>query len=121
MIMKKIFVGLTLALLVAVVALIFTKPTESDHRDAVRRLALEMVNEQIPNVPLMEDLQTLTTMAAINVVEEQMTQSLRVEEFGILNVGVMTYKGHQIIVSVGAADRVWLTVDKELVASVIGR
>ena len=118
---KKLFVLLVLVIIVALVAMKFTKPDREAHFNAVAQLTQNMVDKELSNIPipLPEEIVNIGPETAMGVANMYLLSNLMVNDYFFINVGTVNHHGTAYPVTIGAFNKVFLLVDEEQVKQVI--
>ena len=118
---KKLFVLLGLVVIVAVVALTFTKPARPAHFTAVAQLAQNMVDKELSNIPLPlpDEVVNFGSETAMGAANMYLLSNLMVNDYFFINVGTVNHHGTAYPVTVGVFNKVFLLVDEEQVRQAI--
>ena len=106
--MKKVFIVVTMVLAVTVVAMLLTKPEAKEHYDAVVGLTQNVVDQEAQGLQFGKDL-------AMNTAGFYLQSHMKVEDYFVVNVGMVNYKGMDIPITVGILGSVHRLVDEEQV------
>ena len=118
---KKLFVLLGLVVIVALVAMTFTKPDRQAHFNAVAQLAQNMVDKELSNIPLPlpDEVVNFGSETAMGAANMYLLSNLMVNDYFFVNVGTVNHHGTAYPVTIGAFNKVFLLVDEEQVKQVI--
>jgi hypothetical protein len=118
---KKLFVLLGLVVIVALVAMTFTKPDRQAHFNAVARLAQNMVDKELSNIPLPlpDEVVNIGSETAMGAANMYLLSNLMVNDYFFVNVGTVNHHGTAYPVTVGVFNKVFLLVDEEQVRQAI--
>jgi hypothetical protein len=118
---KKLFVLLVLVIIVALVAMKFTKPDREAHFNAVAQLTQNMVDKELSNIPipLPEEIVNIGSETAMGVANMYLLSNLMVNDYFFINVGTVNHHGTAYPVTICAFNKVFLLVDEEQVKQVI--
>ena len=118
---KKLFVLLVLVIIVALVAMKFTKPDREAHFNAVAQLTQNMVDKELSNIPipLPEEIVNIGSETAMGVANMYLLSNLMVNDYFFINVGTVNHHGTAYPVTIGAFNKVFLLVDEEQVRQAI--
>ena len=119
--MKKVFFVVTLVLAVTVVAMLLTKPEPKEHFDAVLSLTQNVVDQEAQGLEKLAEKVDMPEVAqfgkdlAMNTAGFYLQSHLKVEDYYVVNVGIVKYNGYDIPVTVGILGSVHRLVDEEQV------
>ena len=118
---KKLFVLLGLVVIVALVAMTFTKPDRQAHFNAVAQLAQNVVDKELSNIPLPlpDEVVNFGSETAMGAANMYLLSNLMVNDYFFVNVGTVNHHGTAYPVTIGAFNKVFLLVDEEQVKQVI--
>jgi hypothetical protein len=118
---KKLFVLLGLVIIVALVAMTFTKPDRQAHFNAVSQLTQNMVDKELSNIPdiLPDEIVNIGSETAMGVANMYLLNNLMVNDYFFINVGTVNHHGTAYPVTVGVFNKVFLLVDEEQVRKAI--
>lgn len=110
---KKVFVFLTFVVLILLTAMAFTKPEAWTHQAAVRQLALNVVSQEVSNAQLPDELVAAGTDVAMNAAGSFLQSSMQVDDYLVLNVGMVSFHGQTLPITIGAFGKVFVLADEE--------
>ena len=146
--MKHAFIIVTLLLGVVLVVMIFTKPDEQKHYEAVTELVQTVVEQEMSEDNLTErlakagaekladlgiegvdaatleklgadvDLTEVTELGkdmAMNTAGFYLQSHMKVNDYHVVTIGLLNYKGTNLPVTIGAMGKVFVLVDDEQV------
>ena len=119
--MKKVFIVVTMVLAVTVVAMLLTKPEAKEHYDAVVGLTQNVVDQEAQGLEKLAEKVDMPEVAqfgkdlAMNTAGFYLQSHMKVEDYFVVNVGMVNYKGMDIPITVGILGSVHRLVDEEQV------
>ncbi|WP_288287450.1 hypothetical protein [uncultured Prevotella sp.] len=116
---KKVFVFLTFVVLILLAAMAFSKPEPWEHQAAVRQLAMNVVSQEVSNAQLPDELVTAGTDVAMNAAGSFLQSSMQVDDYLVLNVGMVSFHGQTLPITVGAFGKVFVLADEEDVRHIV--
>lgn len=111
--MKKILIGITLVVLMAMALAAMTKPERTAHYDTLKKGLTVVIGKVVESHPLLQQYNAISTMTALNATDEYLKRNFMVFEHTFYNVGTILYKDMFIPVSIGLFGQVWLTVGED--------
>lgn len=112
---------MTMVLAVTVVAMLLTKPEAKEHYDAVVGLTQNVVDQEAQGLEKLAEKVDMPEVAqfgkdlAMNTAGFYLQSHMKVEDFFVVNVGMVNYKGMDIPITVGILGSVHRLVDEEQV------
>ena len=119
--MKKVFIVVTFLLAVTLVAMLLTKPERKEHYDVVVGLTQNVVDQKTQGLERLAESVDLPEVAqigkdmAMTTAGFYLQSHLKVEDYYVVNVGMVKYNGYDIPVTVGILGSVHRLVDEEQV------
>ena len=123
--MKKVFVVVTFVLAATLVAMLLTKPQPQAHYDAVVALTQNVVDQETQGLEQLANSVDLPEVAqygkdlAMNTAGFYLQSHLQVEDYYVVNVGLVKYNGMHIPVTLGILGSVYRLVDEEQVSRLL--
>ena len=111
--MKKILIGSTLVILMAMALAAMTKPERTAHYDTLKKGLTVVIGKVVESHPLLQQYNAISTMTALNATDEYLKRNFLVFEHTFYNVGSVLYQDMFIPVTIGLFGQVWLTVDED--------
>lgn len=114
---KKIFVFLTFVVIIMLVAMALTKPEAWEHYGEVRSMAMKVASQeaaklQLP-VELPEEYAKVGEEVVMDAAGSFIQNNMTVDDYGVLSVGVVNFRGQSLPITVGAFGKVFVLVDEE--------
>ena len=119
--MKKVFIVVTFLLAVTLVAMLLTKPERKEHYDVVVGLTQNVVDQKTQGLERLAESVDLPEVAqigkdmAMTTAGFYLQSHLKVEDYFVVNVGMVNYKGMDIPITMGILGTVHRLVDEEQV------
>jgi len=98
------------ALAVLLVAMARTVPGKDAHYQAVKVGVMEVVDREIAANPELQPYADMGRSAVMSVMDGVLDHKMEVRLSTFYSVGIVTYKGERVPISVGVLGRVFLTV-----------
>ena len=100
-----------------------TKPEPWEHQAAVRELAIRVASQEAAKLQLPEELPAEYVKLGEDMVMDAagsfVQSNVQVDDYGVLSVGMVSFRGQTIPVTVGTFGKVFVLVDEEDVKRVI--
>lgn len=105
-----------IALAIIIIVMLFTCPDSGKHVDKVSEDVAEYVQENIGKEDYSGLLESVVGNAIAgtigeNIVRFYIQSQLKVDDYAVLNVGTLKYKGEEHVVSIGAFNHVFSLVN----------
>lgn len=113
--LKKVFVLLTLVVLILIVAMALTKPDPMLHQEAVRQMAMNIVNTELTRAQLPEEYAVNANSEAMNKVNSYLQGRMEVDDYVVVSVGRIQYHGKAYPITLGTFGKVFVLTDEEQV------
>jgi hypothetical protein len=114
---KKIFVFLTLAVIITLVAMALTKPEAWQHYGEVRSLAMKVASQEAAKMQLPAELPEEYAKVGEEVVMDAagsfIQSNMQVDDYVVLSVGIVNFRGQSLPITIGAFGKVFVLVDEE--------
>ena len=112
---KRILIALAVVLAIVMATLAMTKPDRKAHYEAVKGMALKVVDHELSSNPLTKEHAAVGLMIALNEIDEYLQRNLIVYEHTFYTNGILLYKDMFVPISIGIFGNVYLTIDEEKV------
>ncbi len=116
---KKVFVFLTFAAIITLVAMALTKPEPWEHQAAVREIVMKVVGREVANMPLPKEYATMGTDVAMSAAGSFLQSNMQVDDYLVVSVGMVSFHGQSLPITVGTFGKVFVLADEEDVMRVI--
>ena len=117
--MKKILLAVVAITIVLLGSLAMTKPSKTDHYEAVKSVMMKGVNKKFDQMEMDEHLKTVITLTTLKAIDAYLRRNLLVYESTFYNKCIITYQDQFLLVSVGAWNHPFLTINEDDVVKII--
>ena len=100
-------------------SLAMTKPSKTDHYEAVKSVMMKGVNKKFDQMEMDEHLKTVITLTTLKAIDAYLRRNLLVYESTFYNKCIITYQDQFLLVSVGAWNHPFLTINEDDVVKII--
>ena len=111
---KKIIVAVVVIIFaVLLIIMALTNPGKDEHYQAVKDGVTVVIKNEIKDFPLPESITNAGLTAAMGFMDDYLDRKMVVKDYVVFSLGLVTYKGQQLPISVGVFNNVFLTAGYE--------